>query len=328
MTSAMTNRSPLPRTTTSGVMMTSAMTNRSPLPRTTTSEVTTTLGRTNRSPLPRMTISGATTTSAMTNRSPLPRTTISGVMMTSAMTKRSPPPAMMTLVATTISGRSPAQSRTPNPRGQTSPYSSRHLSPTGSVLVAGFTTPTPLKYKSRGHADPVLRGWFELAISAANSDDELVRADGRRLLHSTLGLRDGVLSEASGKCLKCHSVDVEPRPGGGERFRINWYAGTASEAYPLTTFNHAKHIQTLSCTQCHQLDSDGGYASQFPGRGSWAERGRSPGTPQFDGVRSNFKPMDRIANCATCHQPAAAGNHCLQCHQYHARSHGIPAPPR
>jgi predicted CXXCH cytochrome family protein len=58
------------------------------------------------------------------------------------------------------------------------------------------------------------------------------------------------------------------------------------------------------CATCHSLDVEADHARGFG-------LNRDPAVFQ-----SNFTPMNK-ATCATCHQPAKAGDSCQQCHNYH-----------
>ena len=82
-----------------------------------------------------------------------------------------------------------------------------------------------LKYRPRGHADPVVRAWIEFAAAAvgkAEDEDEADRA--RELRDSLLSPKDG-----AGACIKCHAVTAAPAEGetveDTERVRIEWTYG-------------------------------------------------------------------------------------------------------
>ncbi|TWT31031.1 Doubled CXXCH motif (Paired_CXXCH_1) [Posidoniimonas corsicana] len=163
--------------------------------------------------------------------------------------------------------------------------------PAGGWFVSDLAL--SLNYRPQGHADPLLTGWIELAVSLGD-DHRLVREAARAEL---------ARPESPGQCLTCHSV--ERNPAGG--VVVNWAPYDASQQpRGFTRFNHGPHVtvsELSDCTACHQLDesanSSAAYASSNP-----------------QDFVSHFRPMSK-ATCAACHQPHAAGDNCAQCHNYH-----------
>ena len=94
----------------------------------------------------------------------------------------------------------------------------------------------------------------------------LRKKNARRVLDYTLQWKKGVKSEASGKCLKCHTIDRDVDSGD---LSINWLGtygnkGLTNQAKGLTHFSHAKHFVALDCVQCHVPEKEDHYAEYFP----------------------------------------------------------------
>ncbi len=172
-----------------------------------------------------------------------------------------------------------------------------------------------INYTARGHADPVIMAWIDSSIDAINSPDAIHRQNGRLVLDHVLGWKDGVNTDASGKCFKCHTVDRDVSSGV---YHVNWHEayGTRQTVNPsseLTRFSHAKHSIAIKCVSCHVPGESGDYAEFFPARGSGGELSDSA---QFS---PNFMPVNQKESCANCHQKGLSGEDCLQCHEYHVR---------
>lgn len=154
-----------------------------------------------------------------------------------------------------------------------------------------------LRYLPRGHADPMLRAWIDLAASLGDEHQKL---------------RESALSElagaaTTGQCAKCHSIDQTPTG-----LMVNWRGLDASRLpRGFTRFSHRPHVlqpELADCSHCHALDPDAGaipapYASRRPTE-----------------LIAQFEPMAKDA-CVSCHQPKAAGEGCTQCHNYHVDRH-------
>jgi len=197
-----------------------------------------------------------------------------------------------------------------------------------------------ISYASKGHADPVLKAWLDGSLQALNSPEKETQQIGMDLLFQSLDYRRGVDSGATGKCLKCHTVDQVPSvssKGQSEgHWRINWYSrGKEYSKLPrLTRFRHDKHLAQMSCLNCHQFNKVGKYLSSFPTKLIPEQQGKQTLEQLWNHISeqqlkkcnpgnftSNFKPLNHLNDCARCHQPKQAGNSCTQCHSYHALKH-------
>jgi hypothetical protein len=142
-----------------------------------------------------------------------------------------------------------------------------------------------LKFRHRGHADPVVKAWIEFAAAAKGDGDDAARAEAmRKDLLST--------SEGPGLCAKCHVV--------GEGGAVAWrYA--AATVRPFTRFNHRPHVDLLgpekTCTACHK-----------------PQAAAAPGAPEFAAIDKG--------GCATCHDAGKVRDDCRLCHVYH-RDHAL-----
>ena len=157
-----------------------------------------------------------------------------------------------------------------------------------------------VKYRPIGHADGLLRAWFDVAARAYGKDPN----------------RDVVLDELFettrvGLCRKCHSVD---RIADGS-LRMNWQATPpGSQSHRLTTFSHAPHVTVPgdeNCTTCHRTDPAAAFLSFY----TYGNDEKTYTDPHAH-YQSNFAPIDR-ALCASCHTAQQTGDSCVQCHRYH-----------
>jgi hypothetical protein len=150
-----------------------------------------------------------------------------------------------------------------------------------------------IRYQPRGHADPLLRAWFDAIVALDDAP-----------------LRDALLADftgpaAPGRCTTCHSVEQT----SGGKLAINWHANNPREALrSFTKFSHAPHllpIELRDCTACHALapmpTADANYTGFNPAVHT-----------------SDFHPVSK-AMCATCHTRGAVGDSCTQCHNYHVQ---------
>ena len=158
-----------------------------------------------------------------------------------------------------------------------------------------------LSYRPAGHADSFLQSWLDLTVAAPAA---------RKLFDA---LSD---PKAPGLCVKCHSVDSQPRS------LINWRSFQPDPfEHQFTRFSHTAHFSLLDnhgCQTCHSLDLNApreSYAASF------ARENRDPAV-----FHSNFKSIER-AMCASCHTHKYASESCLECHNYHV-GHFIPTLPR
>ncbi|MEM9185612.1 MAG: hypothetical protein AAGB00_03865 [Planctomycetota bacterium] len=175
--------------------------------------------------------------------------------------------------------------------------------PAGGWLIddAGLA----LRYVPRGHGDPLLRAWIDLAASLDGDDADL----GAAALAELAG------PKSVGQCATCHSLesrgpslarDFSGAPGGGAF--VNWRAYDARDARrSFTRFSHRPHVtqpELADCSHCHSLDPSAG-----PQGGAYASLDPRDFVVQF-------RPLSKAA-CTGCHKPNAAGVGCAQCHHYH-----------
>ena len=147
-----------------------------------------------------------------------------------------------------------------------------------------------LYYRPGGHEDSFLTAWLEGTASnpapTAQKIFQQLSAD-----------------NAPGACMKCHTVD---RTATGTT--VNWRAARpAPDVRPFTTFKHTAHFSLMGdqgCATCHTIAAGADYAGPFVAN-------RDPAI-----FHSNFAPLSKNI-CATCHQPAKAGESCQTCHNYH-----------
>lgn len=149
-----------------------------------------------------------------------------------------------------------------------------------------------VRYRSRGHADELLRILMDVAASATN----------QHVPHQ--GLLPDVLKDSSlGTCASCHSIDTS-----GEHYAINWRAEYRdSTRRHFTEFSHRPHLvqpQLANCSQCHRLNLAANVMANFA-------------TPEPMAHAHDFEPIQK-ANCVTCHTTNQAGGRCTLCHSYHA----------
>ena len=157
---------------------------------------------------------------------------------------------------------------------------------------------TALVYRATGHADPVIRAWFDAAAGLPVEDDDAAAVDEIR--------SDWLRPDGPGACIKCHAVGrTSPGASGPENgpIAIAW-TPRGGAGGPHTVFDHRPHIGVAGdCAACHTLDPGADYAASFK---TW------------DATKfiSNFKPMD-TETCVSCHRAGRVGDDCQLCHRYH-----------
>jgi hypothetical protein len=165
-----------------------------------------------------------------------------------------------------------------------------------------------IRYRSKGHADPFVRAWFDISGSFAQTGDHAGDASGaaEQIFNS---LRR---SNATGNCSLCHSIDPEPSRYGslGTARKVNWQSFTPEPDRHLPTeFRHQPHFSLDNadrCDSCHTmrtLDED-----EFSE--AYEEDANAAGHVL------NFKPI-ALEVCGECHTQRAAGDDCVACHNYH-----------
>lgn len=187
-----------------------------------------------------------------------------------------------------------------------------------------------LNYRSRGHADPLIRDWLNFAASAARQYPESPHVDSAGAFDRLL--QQLAAPEASGRCMKCHTMDELPTGS----VRINWKTRqSASQADGFTRFSHGPHITLLgSSEEARAMDDHSAHLSAG-GSGNRCETCHAVRkevasfrkaefllddwmpNPNYHDAGSSGLTSVRRADCAKCHTPHLAGDSCLQCHNYH-----------
>lgn len=148
-----------------------------------------------------------------------------------------------------------------------------------------------LRYEATGHADPVLRAWYDAIVHLPPGE-----------LRGSL-LAEFTSTSAPGRCATCHSIEAT----AGDNLVINWHAqDPRDEPRGFTRFSHGPHLLPLElrdCTACHTLDPAAGAAHTYTGHNPAA-------------FTTEFLPVTK-ATCAACHNKSAVGESCTQCHNYH-----------
>ena len=151
-----------------------------------------------------------------------------------------------------------------------------------------------IRYLPCGHADPWLTTWIDVFAEAAS---------GKWAALAEPLLQQVMAPTAPGQCGSCHSID---RTSGGQ-VQVQWFAKRQADVSShFTKFSHGPHLlqsQLAGCTTCHSTRGDAKVMSTYAGR--------SP--HKFE---PGFELLSK-ASCAECHVSGAAGDSCLQCHQYH-----------
>lgn len=112
--------------------------------------------------------------------------------------------------------------------------------------------------------------------------------------------------------MKCHTADES-----SDGVVFNWTRMHPDPTRrPFTDYSHAPHLHLLDCEECHDKKTEWRrYRDEFV-HADWSIR-TDPHT-----FSSDFADMSP-ARCARCHQPSAARDNCLTCHNYHVRDPGV-----
>lgn len=172
-----------------------------------------------------------------------------------------------------------------------------------------------LRYRATGHADEFLKQAIELAVllqsTEPESEDNLIP---RQIIDEFV--RQVSSPFVSGRCMKCHTIDH-----GSGTATVNWYGKRPdNQTKPFTRFRHSSHTMTMSnseCSECHILDHTSQPDVTGIFRPEFIDR---LGNLAFDAseFRCDFSNINK-RNCSSCHTKKAAGNSCLDCHNYHIR---------
>ncbi len=154
-----------------------------------------------------------------------------------------------------------------------------------------------------GHADPWLTTMLTFASHLKAAKSPTVSSDlPQGHIKPTESIANSILAKNSaGRCLDCHqSVDSSNlRLVLDPLWRANRFDARVRQ---LTRFDHGPHLLQSSlaeCTTCHRMVQQQAVALDIADR--------------------DFESMT-VQDCASCHQPNAAGDHCTQCHNYHTNS--------
>jgi hypothetical protein len=136
-----------------------------------------------------------------------------------------------------------------------------------------------IAWRPTGHGDSLLKAWIELAQrNAANATPVQAALQGSLTKATSIGY-----------CAQCHTLGSD---ANAAKHSIQWRSSHQdSQAKPFTKFSHRPHLiqpQLGDCSHCHEMSTTGG----------------------------GFAPLTKSA-CISCHTPAAAGDQCLKCHNYH-----------
>ena len=145
-----------------------------------------------------------------------------------------------------------------------------------------------LRYKPKGHADPIAKAWIEFSLRGNQEE-----------------LRKGILSQSRGvgECMKCHTIRVKEIESKDKELKVEWKS-REPESKPLTpNFSHATHLKALgnqACAFCHTMTTE---SSSSPSR-------------DFRAI-----PKETCLQCHSAHVQKGgmvqAREDCLLCHTYH-----------
>lgn len=178
-----------------------------------------------------------------------------------------------------------------------------------------------LNYRSRGHADPLLRDWLNLAADGLGTYPEPPATDRSGAFDRLF--RQLAAPEAAGHCMKCHTVDRMP----SGKHRINWNSRqVVSTTDGFTKFAHGPHVTLLSSPE--QAQAMGSPSNRC--ETCHAVRANSPELRKSEFLLDDWMPNSDFhhsstvgltsvtrKSCVKCHTADQAGNSCLQCHNYH-----------
>lgn len=160
-------------------------------------------------------------------------------------------------------------------------------------------TTLSIRYRPTGHADQWITAWIDVMTEATTGPHAKLA---KPMLKQMMG------PTSTGQCGSCHSVDrnIDGSHDDG-RCVVQWFAKHVEDVPRwFTNFSHAPHLtqaHLTDCQACHQINPLANVMASYDGD--------SPETFQ-DG----FQPLTK-QSCAECHTPRAAGDSCMQCHNYH-----------
>jgi hypothetical protein len=158
-----------------------------------------------------------------------------------------------------------------------------------------------LRYRARGHADPLLRAWLDVAALLDSP------RQGESTRHAARALQSGLLDErAPGRCGMCHVAEADPASPA-----TRWRALSTPE--PAQRFLHATHVPLLAgrdgCFSCHRPSTHAASADA---------------SAASSAAIHGFEPIAKAA-CASCHDGARAPDDCTTCHRFHWNAFGSRA---
>lgn len=139
-----------------------------------------------------------------------------------------------------------------------------------------------IAWRPTGHGDRLLKAWIELAKRTTPKE-----APDQAALRAHLTKANSI-----GSCAQCHRLERSGKSATQPISPNVWNSNnTTSPKKPFTKFSHRPHLiqpQLADCSHCHEMSTTAG----------------------------GFAPLAKSA-CISCHTPAAAGDQCLNCHNYH-----------
>ena len=152
-----------------------------------------------------------------------------------------------------------------------------------------------IRYGVAGHGDDFVTSWM---TTLGNASMTASAVD----LFGYLAQKQG-----PGLCVKCHSIDEERE---SHTLQVNWNAKRRDKMVrDFTKFVHGPHLlapETKDCRSCHQFSTDAQYMASY-----------ETYIPTI--FQSDFEAIPKDT-CVVCHTPHAAGDSCLNCHNYHIGS--------
>ncbi len=188
-------------------------------------------------------------------------------------------------------GSEPPKSSVSNPPEQDREAARRRVAAGGWLHDE---TTLSIRYRPTGHADPWVTAWIDIMTEATT---------GRHSKITKPLLKQMMAPTAAGLCGSCHSVDRMEN----DRCVVQWFGKHVEDApSSFTSFSHAPHLtqkQLADCQSCHQINPLANVMASYTAD--------SP-----TDFQNGFQPLTK-QSCAECHTSQAAGDSCMQCHQYH-----------
>jgi hypothetical protein len=165
-------------------------------------------------------------------------------------------------------------------------------------------------YVPSGHADPWLTSFLTLGHSRVLENQKSTNTgEAVRSKFAKQFIDECLQATSLGRCAECHQslskfTDAKVTT---ELWQAKRFDARVRE---LTRFNHGPHlIQSglQDCKSCHHLnDAD-------------PQKMETANALDDSLIHPDFASIRR-SDCASCHRPNAAGDHCTQCHNYHTNA--------